>query len=128
MGRSVLCTTPPGGFPIPPGRCAAGPPSPAGGEGNADLPGDRGGGGLLPRPSPWPSPLRGEGKALLSGWEPLGAGFFVCRDFGFVAFDQRDLVQAFQEELARERVDLEAIAEAFASHLLRLQVDDDFRF
>jgi len=31
------------GVPIRPGRSAAGPPSPAGGEGNADLPGERGG-------------------------------------------------------------------------------------
>src|SRR5205807_6124704 len=34
-------SAPPGGVPIRPGRFAAGPPSPARGEGNADLPGTR---------------------------------------------------------------------------------------
>src|SRR5437762_11684453 len=62
---------------------------------------------------------------LLRRWEPLRARLFIGSDFGVVPLDQRDLVQSVEQAIAREGVDLEAVAETVAANLLCLQVDDD---
>src|SRR5438034_91619 len=81
-----------------------------------------------PAPSaPPPHEWGGAFLYLLNGGEPGCPSLLVGRDFWVVAFHQGDLVETFQQAITREWVDLEAIAESVAPHLLRLEVDRDLR-
>src|SRR5438046_7938442 len=62
---------------------------------------------------------------LLRRWEPLRARLFIGSDLGVVPLDQRDLVQSVEQAIAREGVDLEAVAETITVDPLSFEVHDD---
>src|SRR5207245_11110853 len=59
----------------------------------------------------------------LHGREPRVTPSFERRNRGLMSLDEADLVQAAQQAVPREGVDLETIGEALAPHLLRIEVD-----